>query len=210
VLDPRTAFEFEHEMAAQLGDAAAKLMAAPADVVQRVVADAKARRLPVLAEYDESLETLQRWMLTVAQALLGFRPDPAWLTYAWSRCVLGRFKVDGGLVEDLADWQAARFSWRAKWAVLIAQLRQTYGPLWTRSPYKVPRVPDDGLNIQPPPGVPIAVQWADALAVQGHATSANEVLTKWTPVEVIDAVENAAFRAARERLAHEQARRSSQ
>jgi hypothetical protein len=206
VLDPKTAFEFEHDIAGQLGDAAAMLMAAPAEVVKRVVADAKARRAPVLGEYDESLETLQRWMLTVAHAMVGMRPDPTWMVSAWSRLVLGRLKVDGALIEDVVDWQGTRFSWRAKWAVLVAQLRQTYAPLWTRSPYKV-RVPDDGLNVPAPTDVPMAVQWADALAVQGHATSAQEVLLEWTPVDVIHAVENAAFRAARERLAYERARR---
>lgn len=212
VLDPSTAFRLEPEIAAQLGDAASMLMAAPDAVMAAVAKSVRAGTTRVSIglgpvdefEPDPTLDAITRWGQVIARALAGLDVDGRWLASTWRACVLERLEVDGRVIEDAEDWQRLGWGWAAKWHALAAQMRNTFAPLWTRSPYLL-RTEVETHGVPEPTSVPLAVRWADALAVQGHAASSREILREWTPLEVIEIVESAAYQAERERRAHKAA-----
>lgn len=208
ILDPQTALEIEPELAARLGDGAARLMAAPDLVTSAVLRSVKSGRLAdeFAGETDTAaFASVIGYTRAICSALMGFNASGEWLAGAWSRCVLDRFEVAGAVVEDARDWDRLQFPAIAKWQVLVAQLRQSFGPLWTRSPYKV-SARQETTSVPEPTGIPLAVRYAVNLASMGHAPSRREILTQWTPVELIEVVESAAYTAAVEREAVERSR----
>lgn len=201
ILDPQTALELEPELAVRLGDGAARLMAAPDSVTSAVLRSAQSGRLADEFTGDSNTAAFASvigYTRSVCSALMGFNAGGEWLASAWSRCVLDRFEYAGRVVEDARDWDRLQFPAIVKWQVLVAQLRQSFGPLWTRSPYKV-SARQDASSVPEPTGIPLAVRYAVNLASQGHAPSRREILLEWTPVELIEVVESAAYTAAVER-----------
>lgn len=144
----------------------------------------------------------------LAQALARLNLDGPWIRDVFAASVIGRLEVDGGLIEIPSDYAALRWPWSAKWQVLAAQLRQTYGEMWTRSPYRL-RSEVNTHGVPEPKSVPLAVRYADTLAAQGHASSPREILREWTPLDMIEIIESAAYSAERERRAYQAARGES-
>jgi hypothetical protein len=211
ILDPLTAFKLEQELAAALGDELCMVIAAPGQVLGGVWAGASigsarnARELAALSAEpvgkSVAARSLELLALTLARCLMSARPDPAWAVGVWESCVLDRLRVDGEVIEDGRDWAELRWSPLVKWRAMAAQVRQTFGPLWTRSHYKLRSTAKDH-GVPEPDGVPQASRWADELARAGHARSKMEILYEWTPVDMIDTVEGAAYTAERERRAY--------
>lgn len=212
ILDPATAFELEPELVRTLGDTLSFAIAAPGEIVTSVLTHAaggvsvvEAMRDPVMGT-EMAVETLRILGLLMSACIESIpTSNTKWIRQMFGRMVLERFQVDGQLVEEIEDWHELGFGPMVKWQVMGAQMRQTFGPLWTRSPY------DSGLRkkdygIAMPKSVPIAVMWADSLAKLGSASSSAEILKEWTPVEMIDVVESAAFAAATEQRAMDEAR----
>ena len=217
ILDPATAFDLEPQLVAVLGDALSLTAAAPTEILgavwRRSVAGAGGIDLrdlvndPVCgpAAAVQSITSLGTLLSTcIAEARL----DPAWVRHMFAALVLGRLEVGGELVETSADWMRANMRPVSKWQAMAAQLQQTFGPLWLRSPYSVRSTHKD-YGVPKPKDVPIAVAWADNLARCGSAGSAREILREWTPVEMIEIVENAAYTAEHEKRAHAAASKAS-
>lgn len=223
VLDPGTAFELEPELVGQLGEATAMAIAAPGVVLSGVWSGAS--KLAGLDEAPVGLrDALQgggegRVLATASIAMLGrvladclmtAQPSHEWAVSTFRRAVLGRLRVEGRLIRTPRDWRRAALGPWVKWQALAAQLQQTFGPLWTRSPFRHrgPKVKDYGVKS---PDVPVAVAWANALAKSGSAGSSLEVLERWTPVHMIQIVEEAAADAERHRrmVAEADAQRSA-
>lgn len=218
ILDPESAFELEPELIERIGEDLAYALAAPRTLLSAVwgrvlaahgcgasIADAlrDSTTGPMVAA--SGLRLMSRvFAAAVAEAKL----DGRWLAHAWGVLVFDRLEIDGHRVCSWRDWTELGMRAEARWRIFAAQLEQTFAPLWTRSPYRASRRKDATpvANVPAPSGVPIAVQWADALAVQGHASDAETVLRTWTPVRVIEVVESAAYQAERERVAYEHAR----
>jgi hypothetical protein len=213
ILDPATAFELEPVLAAALGDAASLAIVAPRELAAAALRagglDKRRTLADLAADPAGGAERAARVVRTagaiVSRALLGLDLSPALLCELHERCVLGRLRVEGELVEDVRDWSALALHPSARWQALAVQIRQTFGPLWTRSPYKL-RCPKVADGVPEPTAVPVAIRYAATIAERGYASSTHEVLTQWTPVRMIEVVEAAAYDAARRNAAYEQAR----
>lgn len=220
VLDPVTAFELEPQLIERFGDALALALAAPGQILGAVWSTVTGPELAhrsladVLADPDPSMglqlaaDGVRVLTSVLSRAVAKATVDGPWLFEVWRRCVLGRLEVDGQRVETMRDWADLELRPLAKWHTLAAQLRQTYGPLWTRSPYKLRSSVQD-FNVPRPQAVPIATQWAAMLAKSGQAPSAVEIVSTWTPVQLIEVVESAAMIAEREQRAYDAAMAAS-
>lgn len=207
ILDPETAFTLEPQIIRALGDDLALACAAP-DVLRDKIMR-RAVELSGGSEHGDKRVAFLEGARMVGAFVSGLDIlgglDHRWLSDAFEGMVLGRLKVRGELIETFGDWQALGLHPLAKWVALAGQVKATFRPLWLRSPYRLRAQPDkDG--VPEPKSVPLAVRWADALAAQGRASSAVEILREWTPVEMIQVVESAAYQATRERVARERAR----
>lgn len=213
ILDPATAFELEPELVRTLGDTLSFSAAAPGEVLAGVWQHATAGpdfdvrglvtdpvRGPALAT-----EMLTGLGLLLAQCIAAVPGDASLMRRMFATLVLERIKVDDVVIEDAEDWTALGMPVLAKWQAMVLQLRQTFGPLWTRSPYSSGARSKD-YGIPRPTSVPIAVQWADSIARLGSASSVNEILHEWTPVRMIEVVESAAYLAANEQRAMDESR----
>jgi hypothetical protein len=206
ILDPEAAFGLEPRIIAAAGDTLALAIAAPHTIAEGVVE--RASRGETAAEQEIIRVAMIARTITACVASLRF--DLELVLELFGALILGRLSVAGREILDLSDWlRAFGSSPRARWSALGIALRLTYGPLWTRSPYAVRSTVTPDHGVAPPPGVSQVSLWCDQLAGQGRATSAREILTTWTPVELIDAVESLAYTAERERRAQLAARSGS-
>ncbi len=214
ILDPATAFTLEPRLVEVLGETFAFAVAAPHQLIGAVWANATANahasdireliRDPEIGS-EMAADAISTLASILAKCITDARLDGGWVRTVFDMMVLGRLSLDGVVIEDARDWAEAGMPWAAKWDAMGAQLRQTYGPLWTRSPYTRRTVVKD-YGVPVPKGVPIAVRWADNLAKRGSASSSLEILTEWTPVRMIEIVENAAYESANEQMAYDEAR----
>lgn len=211
ILDPAATFDVEPQLVAKLGDTLSLSLAAPDEILGAVWRQSTADGpvgvdLRTLARDPVEGPALAANALrllggVLSQCLIDARVQPRWIRDVFGVLVLGRLEVDGEVIEDARDWARAGLPPVAKWQAMAAQLRQTFGPLWLRSPYTMrAKVKDYG--VPQPKGVPVAVRWADALAKLGVVGSSREMLIEWTPVEMIERVENAAYNAEVERRAY--------
>jgi len=218
ILDPATAFEMEPELVRVLGETLALACAAPHEIIGAVWRSS-------VAGWIDTAQDL-RTLATDAHAVPGAATDaivllgrilgtclteadlrPAWVISVFGRLIYGRLKVNGEVVETAADYAALNFRPMAKWQLMAAQIKQSFGPLWLRSPYNMrSKIPAPSYGVPQPKDVPLAVRWADNLARLGSAGSSREILHEWTPVEMIEVVENAAYQAEFERRATAPAR----
>lgn len=206
VLHPEAAFGLEPRIVAAAGDTLALAIAAPQSIAEGIVERASR------GETEAEQEILRVAMIarTITACVASLRLDLDLVLELFSTLVLGRLHVSGREIHDLGDWtRAFGSSPRTRWGALALALRLTYGPLWTRSPYALRSTASNDHGVPPPPGVSQVSLWCDQLAGQGRATSAREILTTWTPVELIDAVESLAYTAERERRAQLAARSGS-
>jgi len=218
ILDPATAFALEPELVAVLGETLTMACAAPDELIGAVWRHSAAgwttaQSIRSLASDPvggpEAAATAIRTLgQIVCSCLIDAKISPAWARDVFGRMVYGRLDVGRRvIVEDSRDYARAGFGPMIKWRIMAAQLRQTFGPLWLRSPYTV-RSTSKALDygVAQPKSVPVAVRWADNLARLGSAGSSREILREWTPVEMIEIVENAAYQAEHERRANDAAR----
>ncbi len=141
----------------------------------------------------------------LAQRLLSLPGmDGPWIVDIIEHTIFDRLEVERVPVGSWQEWGRVGFSPVAKWQALAAQLTQTYGPLWSRSPYSAGtrKVNDYGV---PVPSASRTVQWAAALASSGYVGSVDDVLRSWTPERMIDLVEIAASDCERQRRASDAA-----
>jgi hypothetical protein len=209
ILDPVTAFELEPQLVAQFGEPLVMAMAAPEQVFG-VLASGEDHDAAAPTQDDNAtphaVAALHRLVAIFRAAVTSARLDGAWLRGLFERSIFDRLRVDDATVEDWASWGATGLGAEARWRVLAAQLQQTYQPLWVRAPYSVRKEKAKDFGVPSPKGVPIAMQWADALVKMGHVSSAHEVVTSWTPVQLMDVVDLAAYQAEIERRAMDAAR----
>lgn len=210
VLDPSTAFELEPQLVDILGDALALVVAAPDDIVAAVGRHAASgggrKSIQELATDpffgpEMAADSIRSLGLVLANSIAALPADYRRVSRLFKEMVLGRIRVTDTVVEDAIDWDSVGFSAIDKWMLFGAQLRQTFGPLWTRSPYTVRGKEEKGSGIPEPKSVPMAVRWADNLARLGSASSSREILEEWTPVQMIEIVESAAYTAMVEQRA---------
>jgi hypothetical protein len=227
ILDPATAFELEPELVKILGDTLSFAAAAPDELLGAVWHHAagghgvdiqELARDPVRG--PEMAVAAIRSLGSLLAACVARAPVSApWVRRMFSTLVLERFKVRisraarygvhaDRLVEEVEDWNEIGFRPVVKWQVMAAQIRQTFGPLWTRSPYTT-STRHKSYGVPVPQSSP-AVLWADNLAVLGSASSANEILNEWTPIRMIEIVESSAYRAANEQKALDEAKAENQ
>jgi hypothetical protein len=144
----------------------------------------------------------------VADALtkgLGAKGDPEARAQAGAAAI----RRAGGLVTTILRTSTLeRVGPSAKWRLLAAQISQTYGPLWSRSPYKAGRRKANDYGV-PLPNASRTTQWAAELARQGYAASTMEIMREWTPADMIDVVESAARNAEIQARAGDAAREGS-
>jgi hypothetical protein len=213
VLDPQTTFEFEPRLIEALGDTLALLAAAPdkmTTAVWRHAAQTSEDLEQTLLDPVHGPAMTRQAMLTfaelVAEALTSSSVSPRLSAIAFRRLVFGKLEVGGRPISTPREYADARLRPLDKWRLLGAQIQQSYGPLWLRSPYRL-RSRREDYGVPRPKDVPLAVAWADSLAVRGSASSSIEILTRWTPVQMIQVVEVAAQQAEIERRAAERARK---
>jgi hypothetical protein len=211
VLDPVTTFEIEPELVAHFGNTLLMSVAAPDNVISALGGSASQAHgidgslVEAMRDRDRGTDVAATGLRLLSQvlqsAILNTDLDADWLVQTFEAVVFDRLKIGGSLVECWTDWQRAGMRPADKWLVLAAQLRQTYRPLWTRSPYDVrlKEVKDYGVKA---PNSPKAEQWAYALAKAGVA-SPNEILRHWSPERLIQQVELQAMEAARHERAEE-------
>jgi len=214
VLDPATAFELEPLLADALGDSSALVIVAPAKIGEAFL------RLSGLGDDEDfadaasdefdGLGRVGQMMLSAADLIVSAIQHAAVLdhkvvTRLFGAMVYERLTVGGSVVADGRDWMALNWAPQWKWHAMAVQIRQTFGPLWTRSPYQTRGgAVTDG--VPEPVDVPLAVQYASNLTKQGYASSPEDVLRTWTPVRMVEVIESAAYAAERERVAYEKAK----
>jgi hypothetical protein len=213
ILDPQTAFEFEPRLIEALGDTLALTAAAPdklTTAVWRHAAQTSEDLEQTLLDPVHGPAMARQAMLTfaelVAEALTAANISPRLAALAFRRLLFGKLEIDGRRVATPREYVEAGLRPLDKWRLLGAQIQQSYGPLWLRSPYRL-RSHREDYGVPRPKDVPVAVAWADSLAVRGSASSSIEILTTWTPVQMIQVVEVAAQQAEIERRAAEHARK---
>lgn len=216
VLDPVTAFDLEPQLIDRLGEPLAMALAAPRHVLgpmwSGIVGDEGygSTFAEVVQHDDRRLEIaaagLQRMAAMLRSCMLDARIDGGWIVTTFESLIFDRLRIDDHVVEDWDSWRATGLGAEARWRLLAAQMEQTYRPLWTRAPYSAGRKKPQDYGVPVPTSVPMAVQWADALVTMGHVSSAHEVVTAWTPVQLIDAVDLAAQHAENERRAMDAAK----
>lgn len=201
VLDPITAFELEPEVISRLGAALVMAVVAPSTIIDRVAGD-----LAPAAEQDAAVARLRTLAKMLGSAIASTDIDGRWLSQTFADVVFDRLREGSRTIESWRDLDALGLHPLQRWQLFAGQLRQTYAPLWLRSPYQVSRraAPDYGVQA---PTTPKAVQWAAALAKMGYASSPDEILTRWTPARMIDVVESAAYDAEVQNRAHDAATR---
>lgn len=199
VLDPELAFELEPQIIERVGEALLLSVTAPGAVAKSVreVISGEARITTATAALEQ-LAQLARGLLS-APGL-----DGPWVVEVIERTIFDRLVVDGTPVGSWREWGRLGLSPFAKWQALAAQLTQTFGPLWTRSPYSAGQRPHKDYGV-PQPSASRTVQWAAALASSGYVGSVDEVLRSWTPDRMIDLVEIAAADCERQRRASDAA-----
>lgn len=216
ILDPETAFDWEPRLVGLLGEHLSLAVASPADILGTVLVRSSAGGLAAGLDFRRILSDPEHGPTMAAQAigslgtlvadvLSNLQVSPELARRAFKAFVLGRLRVDGVEIEDAEDWQAAKLRPLAKWAALSAQIRQTFGPLWLRKPYQV-RSEVNTYGVPEPSSVPLAVRWADNLARNDSASSSHEILTTWTPLRMIEVVENTAYQNEIDKRAHAAAR----
>lgn len=214
ILDPQTAFELEPELVRGFGEHLTMALAAPSQVFgsvwDRALGDHGRSLSECLADPELGPEVaadgLKLLAGLLARAVYELDTDAAWVIEATRRMLLGRLEVEGTIIDEWSDFKMGA---RGRWRAVAAQVAQTFGPLWTRSPYRL-RSKVETYGVPEPKGVPVAVRWADTLAKQGSASSSHEILTVWTPVRMIEIVEATAYAAERERRAMDRAKAASQ
>lgn len=200
ILDPALAFDIEPELAQHFAPRVLSALASPEAVAAGI--DARA------AEADNpAAERLRLAGQLPGRMLVGLPKDGRWLAQTFELLVLERLRVDGQLIETRAELAAVKLTVWQRWRLLGLQLAQTFEPLWARSPYQPSKrkVEDYGVTA---PNSPIAAQWAGHLSGQ-IATSPHEMLTRWTPLDLIIQVERAAMAAEITRRAQEAAEAQS-
>jgi hypothetical protein len=213
VLDPRTAFELEPELVERFGDHLLMALGAPRHVFGAMWSGVAGEQgyggsfAEAIQDPEHGLELaaagLQRMSRLLITCMMEARLDGPWIVQTFERMVFDRLTVGDLLVEDWATWTRSGLGAEARWRMIAAQLEQTYQPLWTRSPYSARAKKQPDLGVPLPTNVPLAVQWADALATTGHVPSAHEALTTLTPDDLMNVVEMAAYGAEVERRAME-------
>ncbi len=213
IVDPATAFELEPSLVDVLGNTLALFVAAPEQVIgtalKRAVEGAEAEDLygefsnapPPASRTTEAIVTLAKLL---AQCIVTAQIEPAWLQQTFKRLIYGRMRFGEEYVDNAKDWGREGLGPLAKWEVLVTQIQQSFGPLWTRSPYQL-RVQGVDYKVPPPPGVSRAAQYAAEIARANLASSAREVLDEWTPVRMIEMTETQAYVAEIERRARKAA-----
>lgn len=198
VLDPATAFEIEPAVIAKLGPVLSLATVAPVELLGRI-GDAGKQGDPLTRVGVQGALLAD----TLQQAVDSLDLDPRWLLGLFDLAVFDRATVNGEVLDAWETW--ARLGMRPldKWHVLARQLQQTFAPLWLRSPYSPSKrkITKHGVKA---PDTPLAVQWAATITEQGYASSVREVLRSWTPAQLIDVVETAAYNAeVKHRLAED-------
>lgn len=211
VLDPTTAFDLEPQLVEQFGDHLVLALGAPRHVLGSMWSGIAGDHgygssfVEALHDPEQGLEIaaagLRRMADMLTACMFEARLDGQWLAHAFGRMVFDRLVVDGKTIEDWETWTATGLGAEARWRILAAQLQQTYEPLWIRSPYDARAKKQPDLGVPVPKNVPLAVQWADALSTTGHVPSAYEALAVWTPAQLMDVVDMAAYQAEVERRA---------
>lgn len=217
ILDPATAFAWEPTLVGLLGDTLSFAVSAPDQIFGAVLARAAGPGIGagldirhVLSDPvhgpEMAASTIRLVGSIVANAIERLQIEPQIARKALRDFAYGRLKVGDALIEDAEAWSVAGLRPMAKWVVIAAQIRQTFGPLWTRAPYQL-RSESKTYGVPEPSSVPLAVRWADNLAKNKSASSSHEILTTWTPVRMIEVVENNAYQNEIDRRAHEAAKR---
>lgn len=208
IVDPATALELEPELNRVLGGTLALFLAAPDQVVGAAVKGAAPDPATLgIVEVDERVghertaAAIQSLGLLLAECIRAAQLDATWVRATFGRLVLGRMRIGEDYMDTARDWGRLGFGPLAKWQALAAQVQQSFGPLWTRSPYNL-RVEARDYGVPQPVGVPLAVRYAAELAKTGVASSVREILDTWTPVQMIEIVEAQTFAAENERRAH--------
>lgn len=206
VLDPQTAFEWEPRLIQALGDTLAFAAAAPDQITGAVMKHASGGR-PIESAIKDPVHgpamaaaSMHTFAHLLADCLEGATVSPRFVGRAFRAMVIGKLEVDREPVEDMRDYLAVGFRPMDKWRLLGAQIKLSFGPLWTRKPYRL-KSTHETYGVDRPKDVPMAVAWADSLAVRGSASSSVEILTAWTPERMIQVVEVAAQTAEIEKRA---------
>jgi hypothetical protein len=209
IVDPETAFELEPELISLLGDTLALFLAAPEHVISGALRSAISPDADLLDEEPSQSTHTAAAIVALGQVLAkcieSAKPKPAWMVRTFERLVFKRFRIGDEYIDTRRDWTRAKFGPVAKWQVFAAQIQQSFGPLWTRSPYKL-RVKNPDYGVPQPPGVAVAVRYASELAKAGCASSVQEILSEWTPVRMIEITETQVYAIENERRAHEAAK----
>lgn len=215
VVDPQTAFDLEPDLVRVLGDTLSFAVSAPSELLGAVwrrsaagATDAASLRA-LMEDPDEgpvrAAQTIASLGTVLAECIKAADLDVAWVRRTFGALVLGRLRVGDEGIETVRDWQAAGFRPRAKWQAMAAQVQQSFGPLWMREPYRL-RTPTKDYGVPAPKSIPVAVRYAHELAKTGVASSSEEILNRWTPLRMIEAVESQTYTAEVERRANEAAR----
>jgi len=202
VLDPETAFELEPRLISTFGDQLALTLAAPGPLRQALLA------APESTDGRDPWETLPvvRTLRLIQACLVKLDVDPAFVVEVVETLLLDRLSVGNKVIEDWPDFREAfGLSPSARWSATAIALSLTFGPLWTRKPYRLRSQAHD-YGVPLPPGVSKVRLWCEQLAAEGRAASAHDILRCWTPIEVLESVESLAYVAERERRAAQAAR----
>jgi hypothetical protein len=214
VVDPGTAFDVEPSLIRVLGDTLALFIASPDHVISAALdrAAGGGEADPALLGIVDAAPPTNRTTAAItslgkllASCIMSAQVDPAWVRETFGRLVLGRMRVGEDYIDTARDWARLGFGPLAKWQAFGAQVQQSFGPLWTRSPYTL-RVPAKDYGVPEPKGVPTATRYAVELARAGLARSPREILDEWTPVQMIEVIESQTYAAENERRAHEAAK----
>jgi hypothetical protein len=215
VVDPATALKLEPEINRVLGDTLSLFVAAPDQVIGAAMKHAAngaadpamvgISHTPPLDHSAHTVEAIRSLGRLLAQCVASAQLDADWVRVTFGVLVLGRMRVTEDYIDTARDWARCGFGPLVKWQALAAQVQQSFGPLWTRSPYNL-RVEARDYGVPQPTGVPLAVRYAAELAKTGVASSVREILDTWTPVQMIEVVEAQTYAAENERRAHEAAR----
>lgn len=213
VLDPVTAFELEPQLIERFGEHAVMLLAARGNVLGSLWSGVLVEHgiagsfVDAAKDPEQSLTVamagLRRTVSLLTTCAKEMNPAGPWLAKVFERMAFDRLKVDGMLIEDWADWAATGLGAAARWRLFTFQIEQTFQPLWTRKPYSLRTKGGKDYGVSVPDAVPMAAQWANNLAKMGYVASAHDVLVGWTPMQLMDAVDMAAYQAEIERRAME-------